>query len=318
VEPAALAQASSFLERADDLLLTAHVNSDGDAIGSCLALQGLLHRMGKSATVILPEAPDSRYDFLAGWSQIRPAAAQPESRHRHVVVLDCPSRSRIGAAAGYVAPDALVLNLDHHADNTNFGDANLVCPDASSSSQIVYHLAMAMALPIDADVAVQLYTGIVFDTGGFRYSLATATTLEVGADLVRRGAPMDLVADRVFGDRAAAEVRQLGQALRTLTLHCAGRVVTMHLTYAQLRSGDPEDVANQGLSIHGVQAAVLMREHAPAQYRVSLRSKAPIDVGQVARLFGGGGHANAAGCRLEGALEEVQRRLVEAIEQRLA
>ena len=92
----------------------------------------------------------------------------------------------------------------------------------------------------------------------------------------------------------------------------------MHLTYAQLRPGDPEDVANQGLSIHGVQAAVLMREHAPAQYRVSLRSKAPVDVGQVARRFGGGGHANAAGCRLEGALEEVQRRLVDAIEQRLA
>jgi phosphoesterase RecJ-like protein len=106
--------------------------------------------------------------------------------------------------------------------------------------------------------------------------------------------------------------------LQTLALHCGGRVVTMHLTYAQLRSGDPEDVVNHGLSIRGVEAAVLFREHAPGQYRVSLRSRERLDVSEVARLFGGGGHANAAGCRLEGALEEVQGRLLEGIGQRLA
>jgi bifunctional oligoribonuclease and PAP phosphatase NrnA len=312
-----LDRAIGFIRQGDDFLLTSHVNSDGDAIGACLALQGLVRQTGRSAIVVLPDPPDPHYDFLAGWPQIQPAAAAPSQQHGCTVVLDCPHRSRIGLAEGHIAPGGALLNVDHHPDNSAFGSVNLVTPAASSTCEIVYQLALGMGLQIDAEMAAQLYTGIIFDTGGFRYSLATAATLEVGADLVRHGARLDAIADRVFNDRTFAEVRQLGQALHTLALHCGGRVVTMHLTFDQLRSGDPEDVVNHGLSIRGVEAAILLRENAPGQFRVSLRSRDRINVSEVARLFGGGGHPSAAGCRLDGALEEVQLRLLEAIGQRL-
>jgi len=307
----------AFLRQGDDFLVTAHVNSDGDAIGACLGLQRLLGQLNRTATIVLPEPADARYDFLAGHDGIQAAVEAPPRQYRHVAVLDCPRRARIGRVVAYLAADARVLNVDHHAGNDAFGDVNLAVPEASSTCEILFGLARAMALEVDATTAAQLYTGIVFDTGGFRYSLATARTLEIGAELVRCGARLDAIADRVFAQRPASEARQLGQALRTLALHCGGQIACMHLDYAQLRAGDPEEVVNHGLAIRGVQAALLLKERSPGQFRVSLRSRGSLDVARIAARFGGGGHANAAGCTLEGAREEVERRLLEAIEQDL-
>ncbi len=312
-----LQAARGFLRNADTLLLTSHLNSDGDAIGGCLALRGLLHQMGKTATIVLPGPPDRHYDFLDGWMAIRQARNPAEEQFDHVVIIDCPQRDRIGLVQGYIAPGARLLNLDHHPGNSGFGHVNMVSTEASSACEMIYYLFRAMELDLDTDTASQLYAGIIFDTGGFRYSLARASTFDAAAALVRQGIDLERIAGRVFGSRTFEEVKQLGQAIHSLALHFDDRVATMHLTHAQLRSGDPEEVVNAGLLVEGVEVAVLLKEHEPDHYRISLRSKNSVDVSEVAALFGGGGHTKASGCHMQGTLEQVRNKLLSAIRQHL-
>jgi len=309
--------ARKFLEQGDDFVLTTHVNCDGDGIGGCLALRNLLQNIGKKAAVILHDEPDEHYDFLDGWNAIQQVAKGPQDYSDYAIVLDCPSLERIGDVQKHIGGKTRILNIDHHKGNLRFGEANLVSSEASSSSELIYHLAADAGLRIDAATAAQLYTGILFDTGGFRFSLTTATTFEIAAELVRDGIRLDLIADRVFGNKSFAEVKQLGRAIDSLSLHFDGRVSALHLGYEDMRAGDPEEVVNYGLLVKGVEVAVLLKEQQPGKYRISLRARDRVDVSQIAARFGGGGHAKASGCRLEGTRESVERELLNAIEKHL-
>ena len=311
------AAAAEFLRAGDDFLLTSHVGADGDAVASCLALQRLLHRQGKQARIVLAEVPAPRYRFLTGVESIAVRSGGEVLPAAWAVVLDAPSLARTGPVAAHVGPHTQVLNLDHHPDNRRFGTANLVSAEVSSTCELVYHLAVAMGQAIDAETAAALYAGILFDTGGFRFSLTTATTLEVGAALVRAGADLDRIAERLFSSKPLPEVLQLRSALCTLALYAGDRIAVMYLDHAAMAAGDPEEVVNYGLMIEGVQVAVLVRENEPGQHRVSLRSRATVDVAQVAAQFGGGGHRRAAGCRLEAPRDTVVTQLLAAIEPRL-
>lgn len=315
--PADSAAAAEFLHAGDDFLLASHVGADADAVASCLALQRLLRLRGKRARIVLAESPAPRYRFLAGVDTIAVHADGDAPPAAWAVVLDAPSLARTGPVAARVGPHTRVLNLDHHPDNQRFGTVNLAPAEVSSTCELVYHLAVTMGLAIDAETAAALYTGIVFDTGGFRFSLTTATTLEVGAALVRAGADLDDIAQRLFSSKPLAELLQLRSALCTLALHAGDRVAVMYLDHAAMAAGDPEEVVNYGLMVEGVQVAVLVRENEPGRHRVSLRSRAAVDVGQVAAQFGGGGHRRAAGCRLEAPREVVVAQLLAAIEPRL-
>ena len=309
--------ARSFLEQGDDFLLTSHVNSDGDGIGGCLALGGLLRQMGKKAAIVLHDPPDDHYAFLDGWEAIQRAAPPNPPKADRAIVVDCPGLERIGDVATHIGGNTHILNIDHHKDNPGFGEANLVSPTASSSSELVFHLATSMGLEIDARIAAQLYTGILFDTGGFRYSLTTPTTFEAAASLVRCGIRLEQIADQVFGNRSLAEVKQRGQAIDSLALHSDGRVASLHLNLAEMEAGDPDEVVNYGLLVTGVEVALMLKEQEPGKYRISLRSRDRVDVSQIAARFSGGGHARASGCRLEGSREEVEKELLDAIGKHL-
>lgn len=309
--------ASCFLEQGDDFLLTSHVNSDGDGIGGCLALRNLLRQMGKNAVVILHDPPDEHYAFLDGWDAIRVAAPPRPPKADRAIIVDCPGLERIGDAATHIGGNTHILNIDHHKGNPGFGEANLVSSGVSSSCELIFHLATSMGLAIDASIATQLYTGIIFDTGGFRYALATPTTFEVAASLVRCGVRLDQIADQVFGNRSLAEVKQRGQAIDSLALHFDGRVASLHLSHAEMEAGDPDEVVNYGLLVKGVEVAVLLKEQEPGKFRISLRSRDEVDVSQIAARFSGGGHTRASGCRLEGSREEVEKELLDAIGKHL-
>jgi phosphoesterase RecJ-like protein len=305
-----LEAAARFLCEGNEFLLTSHVGSDGDGIGGCLALAGALTRMGKRAAVILPDAPDPHFDFLSGFSRIVAVDQHPELPVGWAVVVDAPSLARTGGVAGRIGPPTRVLNIDHHPDNQRFGSTNLVSPEVSSSSEMIYHLLATMGQPLDAEVATALYAGMIFDTGGFRFSLTTPTTFEVAAVLVRLGVRLDRVADRVFGQKTLGEVQQLGRAIDTLTLHFEGRVAVMHLDHAEMAVGDPEEVVNYGLLVRGVEVSVLIREPEPGHQRVSLRSRESVDVSRIAAQFGGGGHCRAAGYRFTGTRESGEEPLL--------
>ncbi|MDE2814234.1 MAG: DHHA1 domain-containing protein, partial [Gemmatimonadota bacterium] len=206
--------------------------------------------------------------------------------------------------------------IDHHRDNECFGAVNIV-EDVSSTCELLYHLAIGLGYEIDSVAADQLYAGILFDTGGFRFSLTTDTTFEVAADLVRRGARLDAIAQDVFGNKSFGSVKQRGQAIESLVLRLGGRVAVLHLDREAMSAGEPDEVVNYGLMIRGVEVAVLLKERAPGCYRISLRSRDEVDVSQVASTFGGGGHARAAGLELTGAPEDIVENILAEIDRYL-
>ena len=306
----------TFIAAADDFLLTTHVNSDADGIGACMAWAHLLKSLGKRADIGLPEPPVGQCSFLAGWDGVRHFADLDLSRYHCAIVADCPSLDRIGPVRPSLSPDVRLLNIDHHQGNECFGAVNIV-EDVSSTCELLYHLAIGLGYQIDSVAADQLYAGILFDTGGFRFSLTTATTFEVAADLVRRGARLDIIAQSVFGNKSFGSVKQRGQAIESLVLHLEGRVAVLHLDREAMSAGEPDEVVNYGLMIRDVEVAVLLKERAPGCYRISLRSRDNIDVSQVASSFGGGGHARAAGLELTGALEDIVEKILAEISQYL-
>ena len=306
----------AFIEAADDFLLTTHVNSDADGLGACMAWAHLLRGLGKRADIGLPEPPAGQCSFLAGWDGVRHFADLDLTRYRCAIVSDCSSLDRIGPVRPCLSPDIRLLNIDHHRDNECFGAVNIV-EDVSSTCEILYHLAMGLGYEIDAVAAAQLYAGILFDTGGFRFSLTTDTTFEVAADLVRRGARLDAIAQDVFGNKSFGLVKQRGHAIESLVLRLGGRVAVLHLDREAMSAGEPDEVVNYGLMIRGVEVAVLLKERAPGCYRISLRSRDNIDVSRVANTFGGGGHARAAGLELAGAPEDIVENILAEISRYL-
>jgi len=303
---AALQEALAFLRGGRRFILTSHVNCDGDGIGGCLALQGILRRLGKRAAVVFADPPGEQYNFLEGWQSIEVAAPAPAEKAARLIVLDCPSLGRIGRVQEHLGPRTRILDIDHHKDSQLFGHVNLVTPRASSSSELVYHLATALGVPLSPTMAEQLYLGILFDTGGFRYSLTTPTTFSVAAELVRCGARLDFVADRLFNNKSLPALKVLGKALDSLALYCGGQVAVLHLSHAQVSAGDSDEVVNFGLMIQSVEVSIALKEEQPRKYRVSLRSRQRVDVSRVAAAFGGGGHTRASGCRLEGTASTIR------------
>ena len=306
----------AFIEAADDFLLTTHVNSDADGLGACMAWAHLLRGLGKRADIGLPEPPAGQCSFLTGWDGVHHFADLDLTRYRCAIVADCPSLDRIGPVLPSLSPDIRLLNIDHHRGNECFGAVNIV-EKISSTCELLYHLAIGLGYEVDAVAADQLYAGILFDTGGFRFSLTTATTFEVAADLVRRGARLDTIAEGVFGNKSLGSVKQRGQAIKSLVLRLGGRVAVLHLDREAMSAGEPDEVVNYGLMIRGVEVALLLKERAPGCYRISLRSRDTVDVSQVAGTFGGGGHARAAGLELTGATQDIVESILTEIGRHL-
>ena len=309
--------ATAFLGRAGSFVVTSHVKGDGDSIGSCLAMADFLSGKGKSATVILDDVPD-RFDFLPGFDEIQRADEREGTGADAAVVLDCPSLDRIGSVENCLGADTAILNIDHHKGNRYFGIANLVSEEVSSTCELLFHLFAAMDLKIDAPLAEKLYTGILFDTGSFRYSLTTSRSHEAAAQLIRCGARLDFVADRLYNNRSLGEIKLLGKAVESLSLRGEGRIALLHLSHDDMLMGDPEEVVNYGMMIEGVEVAALLKEEKPGQFRVSLRSRSEVDVSAVASRLGGGGHERAAGCRRQGDLASVTAAVIGEIEKGLA
>lgn len=307
----------AFIEQGDDFLLTTHVNSDADGLGACMALARLLQGLGKRADIGLPDPPAEQCYFLAGWPDVHHYADLDLSGYSSAIIVDCPSLDRIGPVRENLPTGLRILNIDHHHGNDSFGEINLT-EEISSTCELVYHLVAGLGYEIDASMATQLYTGIIFDTGSFRFSLTKPSTFAVAGALVQLGVRLDDIANHVFGNKSFGSVKQLGLAIDSMQLHLADRVAVLHLNREDMQAGDPDEVVNYGLMVKGVEVAVLLKEQEPQRYRVSLRSRDTVNVSEVAELFGGGGHSRASGLRLEGEASEITEKILAEIGRYLA
>ena len=309
----------ALLREAENVLVTSHINPDGHAVGTSLALARILSSQGKKATAWLRDEAPGIYQALPGASSIHrgtdPPAGFPEEVQR-VVVLECPTLDRSGLEE-HLAETPL-LNIDHHLGNALYGDEPWVEPEAPAVGEMVLRLADALGAAVDAETANLLFVALVTDTGGFRFSNASPAAFRAAAQLVERGARPEQVALWVYESQSPATIRLMGEMISSLRLHGDGRVATAWLTPSMFEAaaaapGDAEGLIDIPRSIAGVEVVALLRNLGPNQVKASLRSRGRADVEAIARRFDGGGHHNAAGCKLSGSAEDVESTIVSAL-----
>ncbi|NLC56864.1 MAG: bifunctional oligoribonuclease/PAP phosphatase NrnA [Armatimonadetes bacterium] len=306
-------RAAEALRAAGRVLLACHVNPDGDTMGSALALGLALQHAGKKVTLVSPDEVPLPYHFLPGSHQFQRSV--PEGDYDVAAALDCDGESRMGSAAPAVRRAAQVIEIDHHTGTDRFGDIVVVDPTAAATGELVFGLLRLLALPITADVATNLYVALMTDTGSFRFANTTARCLRIAAELVDCGADPFRIADHVYETRSRAATLLLGRALASLKLSDDGQIAWGRLTAEDFQQAAATDAETEGIVNHlraiaGVRVAILLRE-VNGKVRVSLRSREPVDVAAVARVFGGGGHRVAAGCTLPLPLATAERRLLD-------
>jgi phosphoesterase RecJ-like protein len=309
-----------FVQAGREFLITAHVDPDGDAVGSCLGLKLALNHLGKTADVVLESPIPETLLFLPEAKSIR-RPEEIQKRYDAAFVLDSSSLDRAGnVAERCLNPDAKVAVIDHHWGNDGFGDVRLVNPESSATAELVYDLIELLRVPISPEIAECLYTGILSDTGGFRYANTSSRTLRVAAKLVERGARAPLVAEALYATKTAPSLRILGLALASLETRSGGRIGAMTISRdmfetAGAKPEDADGIVQYAKSLAGARVGLLVQEVAPNEIRASLRSDGTVDVNAVASQFGGGGHRNAAGLRVRGDLERVRSDLFQALEK---
>ncbi|KAB2967164.1 MAG: bifunctional oligoribonuclease/PAP phosphatase NrnA [Thermoanaerobaculia bacterium] len=305
------------LRQGHRFLVASHGNPDGDAVGSELGLARVLRSLGKRAAIWNLDATPALYRVLPGAASIHVGPEPPAdfpAAFDAAIVLDCPSLDRTGLETELARLP--LIDIDHHLGNAHFGEVNWVAPEAPAVGVMVADLARALGAPLDPDTASCLLLALVTDTGGFRFSNATPAAFEAAARLVAAGARVEAVSQWLYESHPEASVRLLGELLATLERHGeGGAVATVHLTRgmfarAGAATGDSEGLIDTPRSIAGVEAVALFREVEDDGWKVSLRSRGTLDVEAVARAHGGGGHRNAAGCRVAGPLEAARRTLV--------
>ncbi len=312
---AAYQEVAALLTGGRRFLLTGPRNPDGDALGSALGLAFALESHGKEARVVMRDGWSSAYAGLPGIERIAITDSLPSdwpSAWEALVAMECPSADRTGWPNQL---DGRVVNLDHHPGNALWGALNLVDPPAAAVGEIVADLLDLLGWPITPPIATNLWVSLVSDTGSFRYASTTPKALGLGARLVAAGASPGAVNEFLWEAQPLAALRLEALVLSTLRLHANGRVATVELPkrfFAEsgAREEETEGFVNRARGIEGVLAAALLREGEEGEVRCSLRSKGGIDVRAVAARQGGGGHRNAAGCRVAGTIASVRPLLV--------
>ena len=295
-----------------------HLRPDGDALGSQLALALSLKQFGKEVRVWNEDGMLEKYSFLSRAELLTKPPSTPEDVDV-AIALDTAIQNRLGTALKAIRSAKIWINIDHHPSNPGYGDLVYIDPIAPATGQILFELIKNQKLPLDRDIAENLYVAISTDTGSFQYPNTTARTFEIAAELVRAGVDVGPVSQQVYENFPRRRVELLRELLRTMRFEGKGRVASFSLslkTAAELKviSEDNEGLIDHLRAIRGVVVAVFFEELADGKVRVSMRSKnEKVDVCAICQKFGGGGHTLAAGARIQGPLAEVEERVLKAI-----
>lgn len=302
----------------DSAVIVSHIHPDSDAYGSSFALAESLSLTGKKIAVVNESGLFEHHEFLSGGREV--LRHFPEGEWPVVVVLDCGDINRVGdILAGELGRFQTVINIDHHYANTLFGTHNLVEERASSTCEIIYELLSLFSLPVTESIATALLTGMVGDTGSFRYSCTTDRTLLIASRLVEAGASPEAVANRLYGSTPLSVIKVESEAFSNLHLYADGKVAEVVVTEEMFRESgarpfEVDGLAEKARDILGVCISAYIRfDH--DVWKVSLRSvDARYNVADAAQAFGGGGHRQAAAFRWRGNLDELRKALAQKLE----
>ncbi|KIL34893.1 exopolyphosphatase [Cohnella kolymensis] len=319
-----LQEAETFIRERDDFLVVSHVQPDGDAVSSTVAVGWLLEKLGKKYTMLNEGPVPSRLHFLWKSSEIVTLEEEkpPLRQFRNVIAVDCADFARVGRTAAWFAPDMQMLNIDHHPTNNGFGTVNLLKFDAAATAEILFELIDQLSLDIDRDVASAIYTGLLTDTGGFRYSSTSPLVMSMASRLLAAGVNGPELAELLLERISMGQMRMLQRGLSRLTFSGDQQIAWLWATSEDLAetgatNEDLEGLVNYPRNIEGVQVGILFKENGQKSVKVSMRSAGRVNVAAVAQHFGGGGHVRAAGCRLTDPLPEVINQVIEIVQKAL-
>ena len=310
------------IKKAEKLLLASHNDPDGDAVSSLLALGLALSYLGKNTTLYNASPIPAVYRFLPSVDRIIDHI-EPLIAYDTALILDCGDILRIGQAGAEISRIPVIINIDHHISNTGFGDLQLVDPEACSTAEIVYRLIKALKVRIDKDIAMAIYTGILTDTGSFRFSNTNQAAFAISQEMTELGVEPYNIAQHVYGTYSLERIKLLNLALDSLEISENGKLSIMTVTNAMFdfTETQPEDVdgmINYARRIQDVKVAALIQEQRNGvagsdnqrRFHVSLRSDGSVDVAAIAGVFGGGGHPSAAGFQAETSLGQLKSDII--------
>lgn len=317
-----LEEAVAFMQGYSSFLIVSHVNPDGDAVSSSSVVAWILDRLGKQAIIINESELPNRLDYIYRYEQMLQYNEQLSVNFEAVIAVDCADDKRMGDVTKLWNTNTPILNIDHHATNNEFGTINIVNAEAAATVQILYDIIKHAKLDIDLTCAEALYTGLITDTGGFRYSNTSSDVMKMASDLLALGVSGHQLADLLLEKMTIGKLKLLKLALSRITFSEDEKIGWVYVNKSDLTEcgavpEDIEGIVNYVLNVDGVEVGFLLKETKTGAYKASLRSAGKVDVASVSQVFGGGGHVRAAGCTVGASLEQNIEQLVSEIRKAL-
>jgi len=297
-------------------VLSSHSRPDGDSIGSQLAMAYALVALGKDAVAVNADPAPGPLMQFPGVPDIK-IAPRVDGAFDAALIMECGDLGRTGVDG---LDQYFVINIDHHPGNTGYGRINWFDPSASACGEMVFDLVRALGVPLTPEIATHVYLAILTDTGSFHYSSISPRTFDICRECVQAGVDPVRVARNVYDSNNMGRLKLFGAVLSAMQIDATGRIAIVYVDHEMARAAggtyeDTEGLINLPLTVKEIQAVVFFKQIEGDEYRVSMRSKGDIDIGAVAKEFGGGGHKNAAGCTVRGAIDSLQKLFIEKIEQ---
>ena len=299
------------IKKAESIVILTHENPDGDAVGSSIAMYLGLKELGKTPDIIIPEFPRA-FENLPGIENIKKES--DIENYDLAIALDTASIKMLNGYSKYFEDAKTKIVIDHHSSNTMFGDYNYVDQDSPACAQLLLVLFNYLNIEVSKEIGTDILAGIITDTGGFRYDGVTAETFELVAALCKKGVKVSKVYQKVFASTSKSKFFLHRIALDRLELLDNEKIAFTYITKNDENSvgaenGDYDGIVEQGRDIEGVEISIFLRETEKG-IKASLRSKDYVNVSELCRIFGGGGHIRAAGCTIPGTIEQVKTQIL--------
>ena len=315
IEPEPIGKIAAKIIKSKSFLITAHVNLEGDALGSELAMLLLLKRLKKRAVIYNNDLTPAIYRFLPYNKIIKNHL--PEKKVDTAFILDCSDISRTGKVKDSLSKTGSIINIDHHISNTYFGDINWVDPTAGSTAQMVYRLCKKFKI-IDKDIALCLYTGIMTDTGSFTYANTDQRTHRITSDLMAYGISAPAIYERIHSLCSPLDLGFIGKIISSLKFDSANKVCWATITEWEDKNYDLTEVIFSIMRLlKEPEVFILFKKMGKNRTRVNFRSRLRVDVDEIAKSFGGGGHKRASGTTLEDPLEASEKKVISFVNRSL-
>ncbi len=309
-----------LIKSAENIAIFTHINCDGDAVGSSFALKKVLEEFGKKATVFIDTKIPERLKFMPELYDAEYLTAYEDNDFDLFVALDCGDLARLGEFAMTFQEMENTVSIDHHASNTKFAKENYVAPDASATGEVLFDLINESNFLISKETASLLYGAIASDTGSFQYSNTSEKTHLIASKLIGLGADSVYVNKKLFDTLMVSEIKIKGYAMSNFNLFADGKICTVGISKKIMDEigciyEDVEGLSGFPRSIEGVEIGLLLKEWKDGLYKISIRTNSYVDATHLASKFGGGGHIRASGCTIEGNLESVTEKIVNAAKE---